>query len=369
MAFSWFKKDKRQKGARDGAGGAGTQPTVDKPPDGDRVEPEAAAENRIAERATGPETDHESALAKPVSKESGGILGRLRQGLAKTRKLLTSDIDQLFDRRPVVDDDLLEELEEILITADIGAQTTVGLMAKISPKIAGVTEAQALKAVLKEEILSILELPKPADAAASKPQVVMVVGVNGVGKTTTIGKLAARCKARGQSVLVAAADTFRAAAIEQLSIWTERAGAEIVKHKDGADPAAVAYDAVTAACARGADVVFVDTAGRLHTKINLMEELKKIKRSIAKVLPQAPHETLLVLDATTGQYALSQAKLFHEAIGVTGLALTKLDGTAKGGIVISISGGLNIPLRYIGVGEKIEDLQDFDPRSFVAALF
>jgi fused signal recognition particle receptor len=197
----------------------------------------------------------------------------------------------------------------------------------------------------------------------------MIVGVNGVGKTTTIGKLAARYRREGQKVLIAASDTFRAAAIEQLSIWAERAGADIVKHKDQADPAAVAYDAVQAAYARGVDVVLVDTAGRLHTKVNLMEELKKIKRSLAKECPQAPHETLLVLDATTGQNALSQAKLFDEAIDLTGLALTKLDGTAKGGIVVSICSTLNIPLKYIGVGEQLDDLQDFDPRQFVDALF
>jgi fused signal recognition particle receptor len=197
----------------------------------------------------------------------------------------------------------------------------------------------------------------------------MIVGVNGVGKTTTIGKLAARFGREGKKVLIAASDTFRAAAIEQLTIWSERAGADIVKHKDQADPAAVAYDAVEAAYARNVDVVLVDTAGRLHTKVNLMEELKKIKRSLAKKCPEAPHETLLVLDATTGQNALSQAKLFDEAITLDALALTKLDGTAKGGIVVSICSTLNIPLKYIGVGEQLEDLQDFDPRQFVEALF
>jgi fused signal recognition particle receptor len=199
--------------------------------------------------------------------------------------------------------------------------------------------------------------------------VILVVGVNGVGKTTTIGKLAARFSREGKRVLIVAADTFRAAAIEQLAIWSEKAGADLVKHKHGSDPAAVAYDGIEAAAARGVDVVLVDTAGRLHTKVNLMEELKKIKRTIAKKLPDAPHETLLVLDATTGQNALAQAKLFHEAFGVTGIALTKLDGTAKGGIVISICNTLSIPLQYIGVGEQIDDLQDFVARPFVDALF
>ena len=197
----------------------------------------------------------------------------------------------------------------------------------------------------------------------------MVVGVNGVGKTTTIGKLAARAHDSGEKVLIAAADTFRAAAIEQLSIWAERAGADIVKHKDNSDPAAVAFDGIKAAVSRGTDLVLVDTAGRLHTKVNLMEELKKIKRSIGKVRSEAPHEVLLVLDATTGQNALSQAKMFHEAIGITEIALTKLDGTARGGIVISICHSLGIPLKYIGVGEGIDDLQDFNPIKFVDALF
>jgi fused signal recognition particle receptor len=197
----------------------------------------------------------------------------------------------------------------------------------------------------------------------------MVVGVNGVGKTTTIGKLAARAHRGGRKVLIAAADTFRAAAIEQLAVWAERAGADIVRHKDNADPAAVAYDSITAAVSRGSDLVLVDTAGRLHTKVNLMEELKKIKRTISKVQSDAPHEILLVIDATTGQNGVSQAKLFNEAIGVTGIALTKLDGTAKGGIVVSICHSLGIPLKYIGVGESIDDLQDFDPVKFVDAMF
>jgi fused signal recognition particle receptor len=226
-----------------------------------------------------------------------------------------------------------------------------------------------LKAVLKEEILSFIpeQAPDPV-APDSKPRVVMVVGVNGVGKTTTIGKLAARAHGAGRKVLIAAADTFRAAAIEQLAVWAERAGADIVRHKDNADPAAVAYDSITAAVSRGSDLVLVDTAGRLHTKVNLMEELKKIKRTISKVQPDAPHEILLVLDATTGQNGVSQAKLFNEAIGVTGIALTKLDGTAKGGIVVSICHSLGIPLKYIGVGESIDDLQDFDPVKFIDAL-
>jgi fused signal recognition particle receptor len=302
--------------------------------------------------------------------ETGGLFNRLRRGLAKTRDLLTTDLDELFTRKKQIDDDLLEDLEEILITSDIGVQTAMDLMERVSGKSSIIEDATALKTVLKDEILSSLQEHRAVSAEIkTKPHVIMVIGVNGVGKTTTIGKLAAKYSAVGKKVLIAAADTFRAAAIEQLAIWAERAGADFVKHRDGADPAAVAFDGIEAAVARGADVVLVDTAGRLHTKVNLMEELKKIKRSVSKKLPDAPHEILLVLDATTGQNALSQAKMFDEALNITGIALTKLDGTAKGGIVVSIYNSLNIPLRYIGVGENIEDLQDFDPQQFVDALF
>jgi fused signal recognition particle receptor len=250
-------------------------------------------------------------------------------------------------------------------------QTAMALMKTITRQAGRIKEPGALKELLRQELLALLDSAKaaPQPPERAKPHVVMVVGVNGVGKTTTIGKLAARATRRGERVLIAAADTFRAAAIEQLTIWADRAGAEIVKHKANADPAAVAYDSMEAAMARDVDTVFVDTAGRLHTKVNLMEELKKIKRTISKKIPDGPHEVLLVLDATTGQNALSQAKLFHEAIGVSGLALTKLDGTAKGGIVVSISQSLNIPLQFIGVGEGIDDLQPFDPQQFADALF
>ena len=304
------------------------------------------------------------------NEDKGGLFKRLRRGLAKTRKLLTTDLDDLFAENKSVDGDMLADLEEILITADIGVQTAMGLIQRVSSNASRIGDAAALKKVLREEILDLLAVkPQERETGGSRPHVIMVVGVNGVGKTTTIGKLAARFLGEKKKVLIAAADTFRAAAVEQLAIWAERSGADFVRHKDGADPAAVAYDGIEAACARNADVVLVDTAGRLHTKINLMEELKKIKRSMAKIMPDAPHEVLLVLDATTGQNALSQAKLFNEALGVTGIALTKLDGTAKGGIVISIHDRLNIPLQYVGVGETIEDLQVFDPHRFVEALF
>lgn len=302
--------------------------------------------------------------------EKKGFFRRLKSGLSKTRQILTTDIDELFSGNRRFDDDMLEELEELLITSDLGVSTAMDLIDKISKKASKIKDAQDLKQALKEQISKILEQPPSTDnALPSEPYVVMVVGVNGVGKTTTIGKLAAKQIARGKKVLIAAADTFRAAAIEQLTIWAERAGADIVKHRDNADPAAVAYDSIEAAISRKVDVVYVDTAGRLHTKKNLMEEIKKIKRTIAKKLPQAPHEILLVLDATTGQNALSQAQLFNEALDITGLALTKLDGTAKGGIAVSICNTLNIPLKYIGVGEQMDDLQDFDAKAFVEALF
>jgi fused signal recognition particle receptor len=314
---------------------------------------------------------HPSAEASlPEPKRPASFFERLKTGLTKTRRFLSSDIDKLFDRRKKLDDAFLEDLEELLITADLGVETAMELIEKISSKTSRIDSTDQLKAVLREEIIPIIGTEKAsAEPPADKPHVIMVVGVNGVGKTTTIGKLAARYGAEGKKVLVAAADTFRAAAVEQLAIWAERAGADIVRHRDNADPAAVAYDGVEAGMARSVDVVLVDTAGRLHTKVNLMEELKKIKRIIGKKLPGAPHEILLVLDATTGQNALSQAKLFHDALDVTGLAMTKLDGTAKGGIVVGICSSLKIPLKYIGVGEKIDDLQHFDPVQFADALF
>ena len=305
-----------------------------------------------------------------ASKPTGGIWKRLRKGLSKTREVLTTDLDELFGAKQTLDDDLLEQLEELLITAAIGVQTSLGIIDRVTGKSAQIKDAGSLKAVLQEEFVQLMsESARAPVPTADRPYVIMVVGVNGVGKTTTIGKLAAQFAANGQKILVVAADTFRAAAIEQLAIWSERAGADIVKHKDGADPAAVTYDGMQAAIARKSDIVLVDTAGRLHTKVNLMEELKKIRRTVTKIHPAGPHEILLVLDATTGQNALSQAQQFHQALGVTGIALTKLDGTAKGGIVISITKSLNIPIQYIGVGETIEDLQTFDPQQYARAMF
>ncbi len=314
----------------------------------------------------------EEPVAKPATEKSSGLFARLKNGLTKTRHFLSADIDALFQGRKKIDDDLLEDLEELLITADIGVQTTMDLIDRISTQATDITDAAELRDVLKSEIQTLLKADEPSTpdtATAPAPRVIMVIGVNGVGKTTTIGKLAAHYAAQDKKVLIAAADTFRAAAVEQAAIWAERSRADLVRHQDGSDPAAVAFDGVEAGMARGCDIVLIDTAGRLHTKINLMEELKKIKRSINKKMPGAPHEILLVLDATTGQNALTQAKNFNDALDVTGIALTKLDGTAKGGIVVSICQSLNVPLRYIGVGEQIQDLQPFDARKFVDALF
>lgn len=303
----------------------------------------------------------------PETKATGGYFRRLQDRLSKTRKTFSDGFDRIFTGKKQIDTDLLEELEELLITSDIGVQTALMLIEKVSS--AKISEVDQVKAFLKDEILKILQpLTPQLDKPLAVPHVTMIVGVNGTGKTTTIGKLAAQATASGQKVLIAAADTFRAAAIEQLMIWAERAQADIVKHKEGSDPAAVAFDAVEAALARSIDTVLIDTAGRLHTKVNLMEELKKIQRTISKKIPGAPHEVLLILDATTGQNALSQAQLFNDALGITALALTKVDGTAKGGIVINICNTLKIPLKYIGIGEAIEDLEPFDATRFVEAL-
>ena len=303
-------------------------------------------------------------------KTNTGILSRLKHGLSKTRRVLTTDINELFVFSKVIDESLFDNLEELLVTSDLGIDLTMKLMERIKQRARKLSTADELKQVLKDELLALFPLHKDLPSTLeSKPHVMMVVGVNGTGKTTTLGKLAMKFSSQGQKVLIAAADTFRAAAIEQVQIWSDRSNAVIVKHKEGADPAAVAYDAVEAAIARNIDIVLVDTAGRLHTQKNLMEELKKIKRSINKKLPGAPHDVLMVLDATTGQNAISQADLFNQAVGLTQVALTKLDGTAKGGIVAAIASTMDLPIRYIGVGEQINDLQEFDAKHFVDALF
>jgi len=299
-----------------------------------------------------------------------GFFDRLKEGLAKTRKGFIEKIETVFTGRKI-DESTLEELEEVLIISDVGARATEEIINSLKEKVkkGEARDFESLKELLKQEMSAVLDHPYPLATEGKKPIVILAVGVNGVGKTTTIGKLASRFRSQGMSVLLAAADTFRAAGIEQLEIWAERAGSMIVKHQKGSDPAAVAFDAVEAARGRNIDVVIVDTAGRLHTKSGLMEELKKIKRTIQKAMPEAPHEVLLVVDATTGQNALRQAELFHEAVGITGVALTKLDGTAKGGIVFAIKKELDIPVKLIGIGEGLEDLRDFEPKEFVEALF
>ena len=299
-------------------------------------------------------------------------LDRLKNGLSKTKESLVGRIDTLVRGKKEIDADTLEELEEILLTSDLGVKTTLELIKGLEQRLSRneLKDGGALRAALKEELLKRLEARNhPLSVEAKKPYVILVVGVNGVGKTTTIGKLAAKFAADGKKVVLAAGDTFRAAAAEQLAVWGERAGVEVIRHQEGADPSAVAFDACKAALARQADLLIVDTAGRLHTKVNLMEEMKKIHRVIGREIPEAPHETLLVLDAGTGQNALSQARLFKDSAGVTGLALTKLDGSAKGGIVVAVSHEYGLPIRFIGVGEGVEDLREFDPREFVDALF
>ena len=302
-----------------------------------------------------------------------GFFDKLKKGLNKTRENLTNKIEKLVIGYADIDDDLLDELEETLIMADVGVQTTEKLMEAVRKGIKKkeINSPQDLRPFLAKEITAILTSSEENDrtrVAADGPTVLLVIGVNGAGKTTTIGKLSAYYKERGKSVMLAAADTFRAAAIDQLEVWGNRTGAQVIKHEEGSDPAAVAFDAVKAAKARGIDVLIVDTAGRLQTKSNLMQELEKIGRVIGREISGAPHETLLVLDATTGQNAISQAELFTKAAPITGVVLTKLDGTAKGGVVIGIKSQLAMPVKWIGVGEGVEDLRPFVAEDFAKAL-
>lgn len=316
--------------------------------------------------------DNSENAPQEQEKPKSGFFERLKKGLSKTSDALVGGIDRLLLGKKEIDADTLEELEEILISADIGVSTTVELVRGLEQKLKRdeLRDGDALRRSLKEEILAKIEpYAVPLLPVGHTPFVILVIGVNGVGKTTTIGKLASRYALEGKKVLIAAADTFRAAAADQLAVWADRAGVDIVRHKEGADPSAVVFDGCKAAIARKADILIIDTAGRLHTKVNLMEELKKIFRIIGREMPGAPHETLLVLDAGTGQNAISQAKLFKEAASVSGIALTKLDGTAKGGVVVAVCSELKLPLRFIGIGESIEDLRDFEPRQFVDALF
>jgi len=308
------------------------------------------------------------------------LLDRLKQSVTKTRTELAARVEQILTGDRPVDPEVLKQLESALLSADMGVRTTREVLAALRQQVNEhkLVGAVALKESLKNEILKILTAPatgsngQAALAAASKsaaPRVLFVVGVNGTGKTTTIGKLANRLKNDGATVVLCAADTFRAAAIEQLEVWARRSGVEIIKQKSGADPSAVIFDALSAATARSADIVIVDTAGRLHTKSNLMAELDKMKRTAAKVVPGAPHDVFLVLDATTGQNGLNQAREFWSHAGVTGIVLTKLDGTAKGGIVVAIARELNLPIRFVGTGEQINDLVPFDAQTYVNSLF
>jgi len=294
------------------------------------------------------------------------LFERLKSGLAKTHNSIVNKIESFFSST-ASREGLTEVLEETLITSDIGVKTSWLIINSIKDGLKGYN-ADELKACLREAIFNILkDCQKPLEIN-TKPFIIMVLGVNGVGKTTTIGKLASRFASEGKKVLLGAGDTFRAAAIEQLEIWARKTGCDIIKQEQGGDPAAVAFDAVKAAVARDVDIVILDTAGRLHTKVNLMEELKKVKRVIAREIPGAPHEALLVLDASTGQNAVNQARMFNETAGVTGIVLTKLDGTAKGGIIVAIANELKIPIRFIGIGEGVEDLRVFTAREFVEAM-
>jgi fused signal recognition particle receptor len=369
-----FRKGKAEEepepapGAEPGSGDEQPAAPEAEPP----VPPESPAEP--AGETGGEEADAEAALEVqgPESSSRGGLFARLRSGLSKTREGFVRKVDRALLGRKEIDAETLEALEEVLITADLGVHTVEALIGEIQERVSRkeLTSPEALREHLREAIRDILVADEGhLELGPDRPHVLMVVGVNGVGKTTTIGKIAAQFRARGHKVVLAAADTFRAAAIEQLAIWGERVGATVIRHQHGSDPAAVAFDAVEAARARRADLVIVDTAGRLHTKANLMEELKKVRRVLDKALPGAPHEVLLVLDATTGQNAVSQARTFRDATGVDSIALTKLDGTAKGGVIVAICHELGIPVKYIGIGEGVEDLRPFDARAFVDALF
>ncbi len=333
------------------------EPQVEELDESFEEEPEEAEEEVIEE-------------ALEEDEEKGSFFTKLKDGLFKTRKNITDKINDVLSSFKTVDEELFEELEEILITSDVGVATTLSILENVrkSVKDQNIKDPADVKAVLKQEILNIMG-EETGRIGERTPAVILVIGVNGVGKTTSIGKIAAKMKKSGRKVVIAAADTFRAAAIDQLEVWAGRVGVDLIKHQEGADPAAVIYDAISSVKSKKADVLICDTAGRLHNKKNLMEELKKISRVIEREYPEAHRETLLVLDATTGQNAISQAKLFKEAADISGLVLTKLDGTAKGGIVIAIKSELDIPVKLIGVGEKVSDLQEFAADDFVNALF
>ncbi len=343
-----------------------SQPESSPEPGSPAALPEEVPTESPSSELAAPEEEQAEAEAAESRK---GRFHRLRERLGRTREALAGGLDRLLKGRRQVDAQLLEDLEELLISADLGVETTLFLIRSLQEKLRRreLLEAARLKAALKAEMVALLATRQPPQIRV-RPWVVLLVGVNGVGKTTTIAKLAHRDLSQGLTPLLVAADTFRAAAVEQLETWGQRLGAPVVKQKTGADPAAVVFDGLAAAQARGVDTVYIDTAGRLHTKVNLMEELKKMQRTAAKKLPGAPHEVFLVLDATTGQNALSQARLFHEAVGLTGLVLTKMDGTAKGGVALGVVHETGIPLRYLGVGEAMADLRPFEAQAFVEAI-
>lgn len=314
-------------------------------------------------------------LKEKITQQTDAVTEKFKQGLAKTRDSFAGRVNDLIARYRKVDEEFFEELEEILIAADVGVTTVMDLIdeLKMEVKRRNIQDTKEMQAVISEKLVEIYKGGDDELATLNMQKngltVILFVGVNGVGKTTTIGKLAHKLKSEGKTVLLAAGDTFRAGAIEQLEVWGERVGVEVIKQSAGSDPAAVMYDAIQAAKARNVDVLLCDTAGRLQNKVNLMKELEKVKRVIEREIPGAPHEVLLVLDATTGQNAMSQAKIFKEATNVTGIVLTKLDGTAKGGIVLAIRNELNIPVKLVGLGEKMDDLQPFDPEQYVYGLF
>ena len=313
----------------------------------------------------------ESAMSDGTPEKEGNWFSRLREGLSKTRNHIVGQISGLLRVGRAIDEELMEEIEEILIRADVGVNTTLELMDNVREVVRekGLNDASELAEILKQEMLNVLGDDAHISVDGGQPHTILVLGINGAGKTTTIGKLAHRFKSEGNRVVVAAGDTFRAAAADQLSIWCDRAGVELIQGGEGADPASVVFDAIEAAKSRQADVLIVDTAGRLHTKKPLMDELSKIGRVMQRAIPEAPDEVLLVLDGTAGQNAIMQAKVFNEAVPITGVAVTKLDGTAKGGIVIAVKKEIGAPVRLIGIGEKLDDLRDFVGRDFVEALF
>ncbi len=365
--FKWSKKE--DKGAET------IRELTDESQEVDKVSREIDVKDREID-ASKPITGTDAIPLEPAfdvsPKTKEGILERFKIGLSKTRKNIGDKIDNLIKSTRKLDSEFFEELEEILIQADVGMKTSLELVSNIKAAAAKkkINDPGEVTQLIQEEIAKLLgTTPKPLNTAVQKPAIILVVGVNGAGKTTTIAKLANRLKNENHKVILAAGDTFRAAAIDQLQIWADRIGVELIKHKEGSDPGAVVYDAISAARARKADVLIIDTAGRLQNKTNLMKEIGKVRKVIEREIPEAPHEVLLVVDATTGQNAVSQAKIFGEATGVSGIVLTKLDGTAKGGIVIAVAQELDIPVKMIGIGEKLEDLRDFSPEIFAAALF